>query len=89
MDQKINITSNDRQLPWQVLSPDGGKDGAGKTNVATNIVVTLTNRNRPSMLMDAGLDSANIDCRLLESTFGRRMKLFSERPAVADARSVS
>jgi Mrp family chromosome partitioning ATPase len=89
MDQKINTISNDRQLPGQVLSSGGGKDDAGKTNVATNIAITLTNRNRPSISMDADSRLANIDFWLLESTFGGRVEFFSKRLAGADARSVS
>ncbi|ANO51061.1 MinD/ParA family protein [Woeseia oceani] len=50
--------------PVKVVAITSGKGGVGKTNVATNLAVALSNRRRKVMLLDADLGLANIDVLL-------------------------
>lgn len=53
-----------RQRPVRVVAVASGKGGVGKTNVAANLGVALTQLNRRVMLLDADLSLANIDVLL-------------------------
>ena len=50
--------------PVQVIAVTGGKGGVGKSNVAVNLSVALTQLGRRVVLMDADLGLANIDVLL-------------------------
>ncbi|MEO0576195.1 MAG: MinD/ParA family protein [Pseudomonadota bacterium] len=50
--------------PTKVIAVTSGKGGVGKTNVSTNLSVSLAQRGRDVMLMDADLSLANVDVLL-------------------------
>lgn len=50
--------------PTKVIAVTSGKGGVGKTNVSTNLAVSLAQRGRDVMLMDADLSLANVDVLL-------------------------
>ena len=50
--------------PVKVIAVTSGKGGVGKTNVAANISVALSNRGRNVMILDADICLANIDVLL-------------------------
>lgn len=50
--------------PVQVISVTGGKGGVGKTNVSTNLGVSLAQMGRRVVLLDADLGLANVDVLL-------------------------
>ena len=50
--------------PTKVIAVTSGKGGVGKTNVSTNLAVSLARLGKDVMLMDADLSLANIDVLL-------------------------
>ncbi|MEL6868214.1 MAG: MinD/ParA family protein [Pseudomonadota bacterium] len=50
--------------PTKVIAVTSGKGGVGKTNVSTNLAVSLSQRGRDVMLLDADLSLANVDVLL-------------------------
>ncbi|NNC76731.1 MAG: MinD/ParA family protein [Woeseiaceae bacterium] len=52
------------QKPTKVIAVCSGKGGVGKTNVASNIAVALSERGRQVCLLDADVSLANVDVLL-------------------------
>jgi flagellar biosynthesis protein FlhG len=52
------------QQPTRVIAVTSGKGGVGKTNVSTNLAISLAGAQRNVMLLDADLGLANIDVLL-------------------------
>jgi flagellar biosynthesis protein FlhG len=50
--------------PVKVLAVTGGKGGVGKTNIAANLAIALSQVGRQVMLLDADLGLANVDVLL-------------------------
>jgi len=50
--------------PVRVIAVTSGKGGVGKTNVSTNLALSLANQGKEVMLMDADLGLANVDVLL-------------------------
>jgi len=58
------VTLNMSMHPVQVIAVTSGKGGVGKTNVAVNLSIALSDLGRRVMLMDADLALANVDVLL-------------------------
>lgn len=61
---------NSASRPVKVIAVTGGKGGVGKSNVAANLALALSTRERRVMLMDADMGLANLDVLLgLQPTY--------------------
>jgi len=61
---------NNANRPVKVIAVTGGKGGVGKSNVAANLALALSTRERRVMLMDADMGLANLDVLLgLQPTY--------------------
>jgi flagellar biosynthesis protein FlhG len=63
-DQVIELLSKKRfplDGKTQVIAITGGKGGVGKSNVACNLAISMSQMNKSVMLLDADLSLANID----------------------------
>jgi len=58
------LATNARLRPVKVIAVTGGKGGVGKSNVAVNLAVALSQLNHKVMLLDADLGLANVDIML-------------------------
>ena len=58
------LATNTRVKPVKVIAVTGGKGGVGKSNVAVNLAVALSQLNHKVMLLDADLGLANVDIML-------------------------
>ena len=56
------IKPDDDRSPVQTIAVSGGKGGIGKTNVAANLAVALSEAGRRVLLLDGDLGLGNIDC---------------------------
>ncbi|MFT7218583.1 MAG: flagellar biosynthesis protein FlhG [Candidatus Azotimanducaceae bacterium] len=61
-----------------------GKGGVGKTNIAANLAVALSMRNKPTVLMDADLGLANADIVLGVRARGHLGELLSGHKTIDD-----
>ncbi|MCF6193025.1 MAG: MinD/ParA family protein [Kangiellaceae bacterium] len=58
------FAANIRVKPVKVIAVTGGKGGVGKSNIAVNLAVALSQLNHKVMLLDADLGLANVDIML-------------------------
>jgi len=58
------LATKARLRPVKVIAVTGGKGGVGKSNVAVNLAVALSQLNHKVMLLDADLGLANVDIML-------------------------
>lgn len=66
--------------PVQVIAITSGKGGVGKTNVSTNLAVSMAQEGRDVLLLDADLGLANIDVILgLHATYNLSHVISGER----------
>ena len=63
-DQAAGLRALATQKPVKVIAVTSGKGGVGKTNVAINLSVSLAQRGRSTLLLDADLGLANVDVLL-------------------------
>lgn len=63
-DQAAGLRALTAQKPIKVIAVTSGKGGVGKTNVAVNLSVSLAQRGRSTLLLDADLGLANVDVLL-------------------------
>jgi flagellar biosynthesis protein FlhG len=62
--QLDNLRKAMNRNPVRVIAVTSGKGGVGKTNVAANLAIALSNIGRNVMILDADLSLANIDVLL-------------------------
>lgn len=68
--QAGGVPRNKTNRPVKVIAVTGGKGGVGKSNVAANLALALSTRERRVMLMDADMGLANLDVLLgLQPTY--------------------
>lgn len=63
-DQAAGLRALTGAKPVKVIAITSGKGGVGKTNVAVNLSVSLAQRGRSTLLLDADLGLANVDVLL-------------------------
>jgi len=63
-DQAAGLRALAARKPVKVIAVTSGKGGVGKTNVAVNLSISLAQRGRSSLLLDADLGLANVDVLL-------------------------
>jgi flagellar biosynthesis protein FlhG len=79
-DQADGIRRMAQPRPVRVLAVSSGKGGVGKTNVAVNLGVSLSELGRHAVLLDADLGLANVDVLLgLQPKFNLSHVLSGER----------
>jgi flagellar biosynthesis protein FlhG len=79
-DQADGIRRMAQPRPVRVLAVSSGKGGVGKTNVAVNLGVSLSELGRQVVLLDADLGLANVDVLLgLQPKFNLSHVLSGER----------
>lgn len=79
-DQADGIRRMAPPRPVRVLAVSSGKGGVGKTNVAVNLGVSLSELGRQVVLLDADLGLANVDVLLgLQPQFNLSHVLSGER----------
>lgn len=79
-DQADGIRRMAQPRPVRVLAVSSGKGGVGKTNVAVNLGVSLSELGRQAVLLDADLGLANVDVLLgLQPKFNLSHVLSGER----------
>lgn len=79
-DQADGIRRMAQPRPVRVLAVSSGKGGVGKTNVAVNLGVSLSELSRQVVLLDADLGLANVDVLLgLQPKFNLSHVLSGER----------
>jgi len=62
--QANGLQSMNKHKPVKVISVTGGKGGVGKSNITLNTALTLADRGKKVIIMDADLGLANIDIML-------------------------
>lgn len=64
IDDQLKMQGIPPSCPVRVIAVTSGKGGVGKTNVSTNLALSLANQGKKVMLMDADLGLANVDVLL-------------------------
>ena len=69
-DQASGLRAMSKPRPVKVIAIASGKGGVGKTNVATNLAMSMSARGLKVLLLDADLGLANVDVLLgLQPTY--------------------
>lgn len=64
MDQAEGLRRVVSPKPVKIIAVSSGKGGVGKTNVSTNLAISMARQNKEVMLLDADLGMANVDVLL-------------------------
>jgi flagellar biosynthesis protein FlhG len=64
LDQAAGLRRMTQPRPIRVIAVTGGKGGVGKTNVAVNLAMAMSQAGKKVMIMDADLGLGNIDVLL-------------------------